>query len=112
MSFNESRYSLFLNIINGSTHAVMEIFENQKLGLEILLNKFDWTPLHTAAYKGNIQLVEYLLSKGANLEAINKSGYTPQMLAAMNGHHEIDRLLSLKIDAKKEKFIEVKSYLV
>ena len=93
MNFNESRYSLFLNIINGSTHQVMEAFEKDNISTELILNKFEWTPLHAAAFKGNIQLVEYLLSKGANKGALNISGYTPQMLAEMNGFHELTRIL-------------------
>lgn len=108
MNFNESRYSLFLNIINGVTQKAMEILEKPKFDIEIYLNKFEWTPLHAAAYKGNIQLVEYLLSKGANKEAINKSGYTPTMLAEMNGHHEVVNILGGK--QQNQIFIEVNSY--
>ena len=108
MNFNESRYSLFLNIVNGATHKAMDLFEKEKMDTEVFLNKFEWTPLHTAAFKGNIQLVEYLLSKGARKEAVNKSGYTPHMLAAMNGHHDVKELLG-NIEVEQQ-FIEVESY--
>lgn len=108
MNFNENRYSLFLNIRNGATHKAIEAFE-QGADIEIKLNKFQWTPLHTAAYQGNLQLVEYLLRKGADREAANSSGLTPGMLAEMNGHHEISRMLG---EGAKEEFevIEVEAF--
>lgn len=76
-----------------------------------MLNKFEWTPLHAAAFKGNIQLVEYLLSKGANKEATNTSGYTPQMLADMNGHHELKRLLGKGLE-QEEFVMEIEPFSV
>jgi len=35
------------------------------------------TPMHKAAYVGNIGVLEYLVSQGADVNAVDKSGWTP-----------------------------------
>merc|ERR1711916_198651 len=45
------------------------------------------TALHVACINGEIQVVKYLLEKGANIDAVSKSGQTPLMLAASGGHY-------------------------
>jgi ankyrin repeat protein len=94
MSFDPVAYNLFLKIISGENHLVMKAMETEKLDTEIFLNKFEWTPMHAAAYKGNVEIIKYLLSKGANVSAVNNSGYTPIMLAQRSGHKEVIEILS------------------
>ncbi|MDH4240830.1 MAG: ankyrin repeat domain-containing protein [Phycisphaerae bacterium] len=36
-----------------------------------------WTALHAAAHKGNVEIAEYLLKQGANVDVKDKDGYTP-----------------------------------
>ena len=43
----------------------------------ILKEKNDNTPLHCACEQGQLSIVQYLISKGANIEAKNTSGMTP-----------------------------------
>ena len=93
MSFDPLAYNLFVKIISGENQLVMKTMESENLTTELYLNKFEWTPLHTAAYKGNTEIVRYLLNKGANANALNTSGYTPLMLAQRSGHKEIMDLL-------------------
>jgi ankyrin repeat protein len=52
-----------------------------------------WTPLHYAAFEGHAHVVEYLLSIGANKNALAPNGYTPLMLAIRNGHEAAARRL-------------------
>ena len=52
-----------------------------------------WTPLHYTATSGNRQITKLLISKGANVNAINSSNYTPLHGATCNGHKEIAELL-------------------
>lgn len=76
-----SKYSLFLSINDGKTDNIINYFQNSNVDVNLPLNRFNWTPLHTAAYNGNLQLVEYLLKRGANIKVPNLSGLTPMNLA-------------------------------
>jgi ankyrin repeat protein len=48
-----------------------------------------FTPLHFAAREGQIEVVEFLLTAGARLDAIAADGKTPLNLAIYNGHYEL-----------------------
>lgn len=52
-----------------------------------------WTPLHYATFAGQAAMVKYLLSKGANKDALAPNGFTALMLAARGGHLEAARVL-------------------
>lgn len=43
-------------------------------------------PLHTAAFKGNAKCVDFLLSKGARVNALDGQGFTSLYLTASNDH--------------------------
>lgn len=49
----------------------------------------DPTPLHRAAKVGDLNMVKYLTSKGADLLARIENGSTPIMLAGKEGHREV-----------------------
>ena len=49
--------------------------------------------LHSACSAGHLEVVEYLLSKGAHTDASNSEGLTPLLLALRFGHHDIVKLL-------------------
>lgn len=42
---------------------------------------------------GNVEIVDLLVTNGANLENQSHSGYTPLMLAAKSGHTMIVKVL-------------------
>jgi uncharacterized protein len=44
------------------------------------------TPLVIAAYRGNVAVIEMLLSAGADVQRANRGGITPLMSAAQSGH--------------------------
>jgi hypothetical protein len=50
-----------------------------KRGAEI--NKSGWTPLHYACTEGHLAVADYLLSKGAKVDALSESDTTPLMMA-------------------------------
>lgn len=51
------------------------------------------TPLHVASYEGKFEMVYFLLSHGANVEAKDGQGWTPLHCAAANFHLKICTLL-------------------
>ena len=55
-----------------------------------VIGKYDkTTPLHNACYCNNVEVVKYLLSKNANVKAINSQNLTPYQIAVKRGHSEI-----------------------
>jgi 26S proteasome non-ATPase regulatory subunit 10 len=52
-----------------------------------------WAPLHSAASIGNAELVEVLLTRGADVNAKNNGGRTALHYAASKGRLEIAQLL-------------------
>ncbi|EAY22274.1 ankyrin repeat protein, putative [Trichomonas vaginalis G3] len=57
--------------------------------------------LQVASEKGNLKLVKYLISVGADKEAKDKNGYTPLIWASRNGHLEVVKYLE-SVGADKE----------
>jgi len=55
-----------------------------------------YSPLHKAAYNNRLDIVEYLLAQGADINAVSRSGSTPLHGAASYGHTEIARYLITK----------------
>lgn len=53
------------------------------------------TPLHYAAGMGYIELAEFLIIKGADLEAKSIDGYTPYLEAISQGKEDLAKMLRL-----------------
>eukprot|EP01041_Mallomonas_annulata_P004111 gene4111-8169_t len=56
----------------------------------------DWTPLHYAAYQGNIPIIEELLKCKCKVDALNTSGFTPLFFATQRNHIAVCELLMEK----------------
>ena len=56
-------------------------------------NQSGWTPLIYAAYRGNLEISNMLLARGARVNATAANGYTALMMAAREGHENIAALL-------------------
>lgn len=93
MNFNASRYDLFLKLLNCKSDEVKVVFEKEDIDIDLPLNNFRWTPLQVAAYKGNMSLVAFFLTKGANKEFRNSSGFNAQMLAESKGFDEVSSFI-------------------
>jgi hypothetical protein len=52
------------------------------------------TALHAAALAGNVQTISFLVSKGANINALDRSGDSPLELAAEGGHKDAAEFLA------------------
>jgi ankyrin repeat protein len=56
----------------------------------------DEAPLHVAARRWDVAMVEHLVRYGADLQRRRKDGYTPHTIAELYGNHDIaERLLAL-----------------
>lgn len=83
---------------NGHLHVVMYFIDEYKeIDVDIIDNAHA-TPLHTAAFHGKLDVVKFLLRKGANIKAVNILGATPLFTAAINNNRDVYDFL-LKKDA-------------
>lgn len=57
------------------------------------VNLYGWSPLVYAAFSGRTAVVEYLLGKGAEVNATTPNGLTALLFAARFGHLEVVELL-------------------
>ncbi len=81
---------LFLNAARDRDFAVLDAFL-EKYGLENIdvQNNHEWTALGLAAYKGNVDVVEYLLVRGADETRKSAAGDTPEQWAGFMGHRDV-----------------------
>ncbi len=52
------------------------------------------TPMHDAAYSGDVQVLEYLLGRDAKVDMESVNGETPMHFASLSGHANVIRALS------------------
>lgn len=58
-----------------------------------IVDNFGWTPLMSAAYSGNIEIIKFLLKLGANKSLQDKSGHTALDFAIKKNHPDIVTML-------------------
>ena len=104
------RSNLISNInfrnIKGTTPLIHAVLNNKIEIVDFFFNNTDVninfedelgnTALITASKKGNLELLKYLIDKGADLNSQNKNGYTSLMEAVENNHFYIVKELVLK----------------
>ena len=68
-------------------------------GASIGANPKGWTPLHYAAFAGHPNIAKKFIKPGVNIDRTTDNGLTALMVASMNGHIEMVKiLLSHKAD--------------
>jgi ankyrin repeat protein len=68
------------------------LFENAKENLNVGPNASTglWTPLHFAAFHGNLEVIRYLMKTGkVDVNAKTERHYTPAQIAAKRGHWDV-----------------------
>ncbi len=71
-----------------------------------------YSPLDWAAVRGHTAVADYLIRRGANVNAVDGAGWTPLHLAAREGHLELVKLLvkcGADVGAKTEALPESSS---
>lgn len=72
------------------------ILKNETIDLEQRRTKWGFTPLLVAAFDGNVEMVEFLLANGANMEAVDDFGDSTFNVAAWAGQLTVlEKLIEL-----------------
>jgi len=53
-----------------------------------------WTPLHYASIRGNYDIAEFLIEKGADINSKYNDGWTPLHYASYRGYIEIVKIIN------------------
>ena len=53
-----------------------------------------WTAIHQTAYKGDVEMVKFLLANGADVKVTNTAGQTPKQVAEQQGNFATATLLA------------------
>jgi hypothetical protein len=85
----KGEHALHVAIRENAVHAVQALLAWDKIAVEAR-NKVDESPLMLAALGGNLDIVNRLLARDAD---VNKTGWTPLHYAATRGHLDVMRLL-------------------
>lgn len=56
-------------------------------------NDYKWTPFYRACAMNELEIAEFLLSKGADINALDNKSWSPLTAASMNGHLRIVQFL-------------------
>ncbi|PVD33794.1 hypothetical protein C0Q70_05055 [Pomacea canaliculata] len=95
------------SVKNGELAAVKEFVEK---GGNVNCEVNSRSPLHYAADYGQEEVMDYLISKGAKVNAKDKFGITPLLSAIFEGHTECVKMLLLKGADKNGKSPDGASY--
>ncbi|XP_037040551.1 myotrophin [Bradysia coprophila] len=88
---DKSSEELLWAIKNGELNTVKDVVENQNFDVNYeIASRY---PLHYAADYGQTNVLDYLLTKGANVDAVDKHGITPILAAIWEGHTACVQLL-------------------
>ena len=83
----------------GGYEAIVDMLLARHASLEA--NARGWTPLHYAAYAGQLSIAKKFLAWGTKVNAVTDNGLSALMLASMKGHMDVVRaLLMYKADTQ------------
>ena len=104
--------NIFIACEEGKLSSVQCLIEKEKVNPDIT-NENGFSPIHFASRNGHLSIVEYLISKGANIEAKDKYGRTPLHYACQEKHLQIvEYLISNGANIKAKDSFEQTPHLV
>ena len=66
-------------------------------------DQYDYTPLMSAAIRGNRVVIELLLSRGANASYVNRNGYTAASVASFNSYFKAAQIIRARTVSQEER---------
>ena len=97
---NQKSTDVDLSNLNGETPLMMaSITGNLPVVKKLVLEKkakidhIGWTPLHYACAKGQIEVAQFLVANGADVNSRSLNGTTPLMMAAQSGNEPLIKFL-------------------
>ncbi|MGB7816538.1 MAG: ankyrin repeat domain-containing protein [Methylotenera sp.] len=101
LSFSLNSFALTddesLEFSDALTEGKLKVVQKYCKAEPALINEkiFGWSPVQMAANKGDIPMVKFLLSKGADINYIHPiANHTAFHLAALNGHEDLLKVLA------------------
>lgn len=95
--FGRLENDFFRACLNGEMEDVIELYKLEGLKLTFSRDKDKNTPLHLACCSkkgGNKkEIIDFLISNGVDVNAVNEHGSTPLFIAVSNGNYEATELL-------------------
>ena len=70
-------------------HSVRNCIEEKGTSVNIIGTETEITPLHMASIKGHLDIVKYLVRKGANIYYTTPEGYNAPFIAKKQGHADV-----------------------
>ncbi len=88
---------------------VVQLLLNDGANIEIKArNQDEATPLAWATYFGKLEMVEFLITKGANVNAVDKHGYTPLDAALSSPYMSSELNRSAIVSSLKNKGAKIR----
>ncbi|XP_046383304.1 myotrophin [Ischnura elegans] len=100
---------LVWGIKNGDLDQVRDIIENKAIDVNMEVD--GRPPIHYAADYGQSDVMQYLITKGANVNAQDKHGISALLAAIWEGHTDCVKILLDKGASKEGKTPDGTSYL-
>ena len=102
LNFYKGEASIHIATKYGHLQIVQYLIEKQNVDKESK-GYYDQTPLHYACWKGNLPIVEFLISNGANIEAQNLLDWTALHFASYWGQTDVVKYLISRGENKNVK---------